>query len=164
MRDDALAALLLGTALAGCASTAAPQAIALRPAAEPALIAPLSPEENMEWAASVVRVDFLRNQPPGGGVKLFGLAAGDPAMNGLYTQIAFFQGAAEGWRVFRIGDVLDYRVLADSPGRVDLELTLSGDGGESIMGSHTRHVIVTWTLGDGGAAPESISVMPARRR
>lgn len=113
------------------------------------------------WGANVVRVDPLPNQPRT--VKLFGAAGGDPVLNGVYTYIAFFESGAEGWRVFQLGDVLDYRVLADSPGRVDLELTLSGDGADSIYGSHTRHVIVTWTLGENNAPPETISVTPAQQ-
>lgn len=139
-----------------------PAAVTLTASGEAQMLAPEPDEENMQWAASVTEVDFLENQGDGAGVKLFGLAGGDPAMNGLYTQIAFFQSPGDGWRVFRIGDFLDYRVLADSPGRVDLEIqesTLNADTGE--IGSQTRHVIVTWTSGADGAAPETISVTPA---
>lgn len=73
---------------------------------------------NTQWAASVVRLDPL-DQQGGATVKLFGTAGGDPAMNGLYTHIAFFKSSAEGWSVFRIDDVLDYEILSEAPGRVD---------------------------------------------
>jgi len=118
---------------------------------------PLADDQPLQWAASVTRVDDLEQ----GGVKLFGLAGGDPAMNGLYTQIAFFQNAAEGWRVFRIGDFLEYRIVGQSPGRVDLEIsesTMNAETGE--IGSQTRHLIVAWTPATEGA-PDAISVTPA---
>jgi hypothetical protein len=162
--------LIASVALVACAPAAQPTAETQTPAVAVTLTAngaaselqPLPADENMEWAASVVRVDMLANQQGAAGVKLFGLAGGDPAMNGLYTQIAFFQGPADGWRVFRIGDFLDYRVLADSPGRVDLEISESVMNDNGDIGSQTRHVIVTWTPGADGAAPAAISVTPAQ--
>lgn len=122
----------------------------------------LPASDTLEWAASVVRVDVLEHQEGSAGVKLFGLAGGDPAMNGLYTHLAFFQGPADPWRVFRIGDFLEYRVLSDSPGRVDLAITESVmDTETGEIGSQQRHIIVTWTPGAGGTAPDSITITPA---
>jgi hypothetical protein len=154
---------------AACAPAAAPpeaaaqtEAAALTAAGDPAQLAAAEADENLAWAASVVQVDYLQNQTDGG-AKLFGLAGGDPAMNGLYTYIAFFEGAGDGWRVFRLGDFLNYRVLSDSPGRVDLEIqesTMDQQSGE--IGSRTRHVIISWTRGEDGAAPETISMTPAQ--
>ncbi len=164
-RHLAVALVLLAAACAPAADTSAQTetaaSVALTAAGEPAQLAPLEADDNLQWAASVVRVDFLENQE-GGGAKLFGTAGGDPAMNGLYTHIAFFQGPADGWRVFRLGDFLDYRVLADSPGRVDLEIQESTIDGDGVIGGRTRHVIVTWTLGEDSGWPEAISVTPAR--
>lgn len=116
-----------------------------------------------QWSAGVVRVDYLENQGLQPTIKLYGTAGGDPAMNGLYTYIAFFAGPADGWRVFRIGDFLEYRIMADAPGRLDLEVQ------ESVLNpatdeitSRTRRVIVSWTPAGPDGAPESISVAPAR--
>ena len=84
-------------------------------------------------------------------------------MNGLYTYIAFFEGADTGWKVFRIGDVLDYRVLSESPGRIDLEITESvqqGDAGD--IGSHERRVIVGWDVPSDESSPDGVTVTPAR--
>lgn len=155
--------------LAACTFAASPGADAPEPASStlsiagaPELLQPLPDDEPLQWASSVTEVHFLQNQGEGAGVKLFGLASGDPAMNGLYTQIAFYQSPADGWRVFRIGDFLDYRALSDSPGRVDLEIqesTLNQETGE--IGTQTRLVIVTWTLGADNAAPDRIAVTPA---
>lgn len=119
-------------------------------------------EDDNQIAASVVRVDPLQRQGDHT-VKLFGMGGGDPAMNGLYTQIAFFEGPATGWAVFRIGDFLDYRLLSESPGRVDLEVTESvfqeatGD-----IGSRTRRLMVGWAQPAEGGAPASVTVTPAR--
>jgi hypothetical protein len=150
---------------AAVAPVAAAQAetAALAAAGDPAQLAPVEANENLAWAASVVQVDYLQNQTDGG-AKLFGLAGGDPAMNGLYTYIAFFESPGDAWRVFRLGDFLSYRLLSDSPGRVDLEIqesTMNQQSGE--IGSRTRHVIVSWTRGEDGAPPEAITVTPARQ-
>lgn len=120
------------------------------------------PDEYLQWTASVVDVDYLENQGGQNTIKLFGTAGGDPAMNGLYTHIAFFAGVADGWRVFRLGDFLEYRIVAEAPGRVDLEITESTlDPATDEISSRTRRLIVSWTPVEGGA-PESISVAPAR--
>ena len=117
---------------------------------------------NTQWAASVVRLDPLKGQG-GATVKLFGTAGGDPAMNGLYTHIAFFKSSAEGWAVFRIGDVLDYEILSEAPGRVDLKLEESMmDAATGQIGSRERRVIVAWTPGAGEEPPAAITVTPAR--
>jgi hypothetical protein len=115
--------------------------------------------EDIQSAASVVKVDFLENQDTMS-VKLFGTAGGDPAANGLYTYLAFYMGPADDWEVYMIGDFIDYRVLSDAPGRVDLEIqesTMNEETGE--LGSLTRRLIVSWTLGSETA---EISVTPAK--
>jgi hypothetical protein len=120
----------------------------------------LSPESdaNLQWAASVVQLHPLESQ----NAKLFGTANGDPAMNGLYAHIAFFRGPAEGWRVFRIGDFLSFKVLRSAPGRVDLEVEESTlDQSSGRIGSQTRRLIVGWMAGAEGAAPAAITVAPA---
>lgn len=131
-------------------------------AAGPASTVQPDAEVNLQWAASVVELTPLTRQGDVA-VKLFGTAGGDPAMNGLYTHVAFFQGAAEGWRVFRIGDFLDYRVLSESAGRVDLEVEESVmDPRSGQIGSQKRRLIVAWTAGADGAPPASVTVTPAR--
>ena len=168
-------ALLL---LMGCDAGAQDRAQAVRQSDEqaaqarhtPALVAAgdaasIEPDGDsyLQWSASVVRVDYLENQGLQPTVKLFGTAGGDPAMNGLYTHLAVFAGVADGWRVFRIGDFLGYRVLADAPGRVDLEVQESvlNPANDEIT-SRTRRLIVTWTPAGPDGAPDAISVTPAR--
>ena len=88
---------------------------------------------------------------------------GDPAMNGLYTHVAFFDSPAEGWRVFRIGDFLDYRVLSEAPGRVDLEINESTmDEATGNIGSRTRRIIVGWAVATDGSVPATVTVTPAQ--
>lgn len=131
-------------------------------AAGPATSIPAEVGDDLQPAASVIRVDPLDGQGPLT-VKLFGVGGGDPAMNGLQTSLAVFRSPAEGWAVFRIADVLDYRILAQAPGRVDLELTESRmDGAGGQIGQGTRRVIVGWTSPTDGAAPTAITVTPAR--
>ncbi len=146
------------TAPAAAVATAATPLTAAGPAAT---VRP-DAEEGQQWAAGVVELTPLTHQGDGA-VKLFGTAGGDPAMNGLYTHVAFFDSPAEGWRVFRIGDFLDYRVLSESPGRVDLEID------ESVMneasgqiGSRTRRVIVGWAVATDGSVPATVTVTPAQ--
>ena len=131
-------------------------------AAGPAATVQPSTDMNIQYAASVVQLDMLTKQG-GSTVKLFGTAGGDPAMNGLYTDIAFFQSSAEGWAVFRIGDVLDYRVLSEAPGRVDLQIAESVmDEATGQIGRRERRLIVAWTPGADEAPPATITVTPAR--
>jgi hypothetical protein len=119
-------------------------------------------DDNLQWAASVVRVDMAPNQARLT-VKLFGTAGGDPATNGLYTYVAFLSDPHEGWQIYQVGDFLDYRILSAAPGRVDLELhesTMSPATGE--IGSRTRRVVIGWTLGPDGMTPTSVSVTPVQ--
>jgi hypothetical protein len=84
-------------------------------------------------------------------------------MNGLYTYIAFITGPHEAPQIYRLGDFLDYRIIAASPGRVEMELrestpsTALGD-----IGSRSRHVIVAWTQDSDGAPPTTVSMTPAQ--
>ncbi len=118
--------------------------------------------EGQQWAAAVVELTELTRQGDST-VKLFGTAGGDPAMNGLYTYVAFFVGPAEGWAVFKVGDFLEYKVLGEGPGHVDLEIDESTmDEATGQIGSRKRRVIVGWIAGTDGAAPASVSVTPAQ--
>ncbi len=144
------------------AEQAAPAPATPLTAAGPAAIVQPDADEGQQWAASVVELTPLSRQGDRT-VKLFGTAGGDPAMNGLYTHVAFFDSPAEGWRVFRIGDVLDYRVLSESPGRVDLEINESTmDEATGTIGSRTRRVIVGWALAADGSVPATVTIAPAR--
>ena len=131
-------------------------------ASGPAAIVQPDADEGQQWAASVVELTPLARQGDRT-VKLFGTAGGDPAMNGLYTHVAFFDSPAEGWRVFRIGDFLDYRVLSESEGRVDLEIDESTmDQASGEIGSRTRRLIVGWALATDGSVPATVTVTPAQ--
>jgi hypothetical protein len=131
-------------------------------ASGPAVIVQPDADEGQQWAASVVELTPLSRQGDRT-VKLFGTAGGDPAMNGLYTHVAFFDSPAEGWRVFRIGDFLDYRVLSESAGRVDLEIDESTmDEATGTIGSRTRRVIVGWALAADGSVPATVTIAPAQ--
>lgn len=161
MIRSTLALALAATLLAACGQGADTQDTSAPAALEPAG-APVTVEiDDAAWlqaAASVVELEAL----PDLNAKVFGTAAGDPAVNGLYTYIAFFGGAAEGWRVYRLGDFEDFEVLASAPGRIDLEISESAVDGESGgVAAATRRIIVGWTPGEDGAPPQTISVTPA---
>jgi len=162
--------------LAACDSGVETRKKAVPPAERPAPVAAVAPlaasgpavalqpenDDGLQQAAAVVRLDELAGQGPLA-AKLFGTAGGDPAMNGLHTHIAFFQSPAEGWRVFRIGDVLDYRILSQRAGRVDLELEESVmDEATGRIGSETRRVIVGWPIAADGSPPAEVTVTPAQ--
>ncbi len=97
-------------------------------------------------------------------MKLFGVAGGDPAMNGLYTYIAFYLDVGDGWRVFRIGDFLEYRVVSESPGRVLLAINESVMNAQTEISGRRRQIAVTWTPGADGAPPTSVRVATAPAR
>ena len=118
-------------------------------------------DQPLQWAASVVAIDELPAQP-GATVKLFGVAGGDPAMNGLQTFIAFYIDPAEGWRVFQVGDFLSYRVVGEAPGRVDLEIDESMmDAETGEIGERSRRLILSWTAPE-GEAPDAVAAAEAR--
>lgn len=132
----------------------------LTPAGPARTVAP-DADAGLQDSAGVIELTPLEGQGSQT-VKLFGTAGGDPAMNGLYTHVAFFVDPAEGWRVFRIGDFLDYRVLSSTPGRVEIEVDESVmDPETSEIGSTTRRLILGWAPGADGAAPEAVTVTPA---
>lgn len=132
----------------------ADQAAAPPVATGPAVTVRPSADDMLQWSASVTEVHGMPSQ----GAKLFSTAGGDPAVNGLYTYLALFQGAAEGWRVFQIGDFESWRVLEEAPGRVELEVRqseIAQPSGEIVTA--TRRLTVAFDA----AAPESITVTPA---
>ncbi len=133
-------------------------------AAGPAATLQPDASSGVQEAASVIRMDLLEGQA-GRTVKLFGTAGGDPAMNGLYTHLAFYVSPAEGWRVFRLGDFLEYRILADAKGRLDLEVEESVmDEQTTQISSRKRRLIVAWTTGPAAddTPPATVTVTPAR--
>lgn len=149
---------------AGGTAAAPAVAVAVPPltATGPAVTIPADADQTVQWAASVVRVDPLKKQGDYT-IKLFGTAGGDPAMNGLYTYIAFFVSPADGWSVFKLGDVLDYRILSEVPGRVDLEVDESiMDPATNAISSRKRRLIVAWAEPADGGAPLSVTATPAR--
>ncbi|MGD9966198.1 MAG: hypothetical protein AB7T59_06735 [Hyphomonadaceae bacterium] len=156
------AACTLVTAPPGAETAAQSEAVTLAPSGDAAELGREQADENLAWATSVARLDPLTNEA-NSGAKLFGLAGGDPAMNGLLTYLAFYENPAEGWQVFRLGDFLEYRVLSEAPNRLDLEIQESTyDEASGEIGSRTRHAIVTWTGGADGAPPTTITVTPAQ--
>jgi hypothetical protein len=157
MSGRSRAALLLGLLLAAPSALAQPVAVRA-----PQTIRP-DADDTLQDAASVVVVNALEHQGEGG-IKLFGAAGGDPAMNGLHTYLAFFMPPPEnGWRVFEIGDFLTYEIVSEGPGRVLLEVN------ESVMndatgeiGSRVRRIALSWAPGPDGAPPETVTAAPAR--
>lgn len=140
----------------------APVAEALVPAGEPQALA-IETTEYASAAASVVKADLLENQGDAPGVKLFGTAGGDPAANGLYTYIAFYLSPGGDWAVFPVGNFIDYRILSDTQGRVDLEISETTiDEATGEMGSAVRRVIINWTPATDEAPPAAVTVTPAQ--
>ncbi len=119
-------------------------------------------DESLQSSAAVVVINELRRQGNLGG-KLFGTAGGDPAMNGLYTYLAFYISTADGWRIFRLGDFISYRLLGEAPGRITLEIRESTmDQATGRIGSRTRRLAVSWTPGPESAPPATVRIAPAR--
>lgn len=104
---------------------------------------PLEPGDPGLTALGVARFNELPNLSSNWTVRMFGMAGGDPAANGLKTYLAFVSPHDD--KGFLLGDFRDYRVITASPGRIDLEIDedVLGDGGELKL--ITRRVIVSWT-------------------
>lgn len=143
---------------------AATPASAQPPAAErgPVTLRP-NPEDMLQYAAEVVGVERLEHQG-GLSAKLFGAAAGDPAMNGLHTYLAFFVPPPEnGWQIFEIGDFLAYTIISETPGRLLLEVSESVMHANGNIGEQTRRLAISWTPGRDNAAPATVTVAAAPR-
>ena len=160
----ALSAFVLAGAVLA-ASCSPPPAAKSTPAEPPTAgpvvsIMPDTENESLHVAASVVELDTLQHQG-NHAVRVFGMAGGDPAMNGLHTYISFYIDPAEGHRIFSIGDFLDYRVLSDAPGNVQLEIRESThDAATNQIGERTQRLTVSWSIAAGASAPEEITVTP----
>ena len=147
-----------GMLLAGTAP-----ALAQQPVPGPATLQPQT-EDYHQYTASVVDPTPLTQQGEGErdlAVHLYGTVGGDPAMNGLYTYIAFWQSPADGYRVFQIGDFNTFKVVNERKGYVLLEITENVIDGEGNIGNRSRRIAVSWTPPADGTSPTSISVAPA---
>ncbi|QTC92506.1 hypothetical protein [Brevundimonas goettingensis] len=119
------------------------------------------PDANLQSYASVVEVHDLAQATSMDG-KIFGVAGGDPAMNGEQTYIAFYRNPAEGWWVYQIGDFLSFKVLNQSAGRVDLEVEESTmDEATGTIGKRTRRMIVGFTVAPHEEQPVMLEITPA---
>ena len=151
--------LLCLLALAVPAAVPAP-ALAGQPEIADRTLRPAPLEDDLQWAASVVQLNPLGRLGSGG--KLFGLAGGDPAANGLHTYLAFYLSPGDGWRIFEIGDFLSYRILSDRPGRVTIAIEESIMNADGEMGSRRRRLELSWRPGAEDAPPETVSVRRLR--
>jgi hypothetical protein len=123
---------------------------------EPATL-PSEVNDDLQLAASVTEINDVPNQG-NASVKLFGIGA-DTAMNGLYTYIAFFGNSDNGWRIFSLGNILDYRIVSASRGRLLLQFREHTDSDGAIG---TRRVIIRWTPGTDDSPPATVTIGPAR--
>ena len=148
-----LAAACVAAFMVG-AGPAVARAEAMAPA--PETRAPLSTEEaaNLGAVFGVVQMNDLAGVSENWSVRMYGIAGSDPAANGLMTYLAFVSPHAD--QGFLIGNFRDYRVLAATPGRIDLEIDedVMGDNGELAL--VTRRVTVTWTEAAQEASPEPV--------
>jgi hypothetical protein len=118
-------------------------------------------DDYLQSAASVLAVVPLSDRAAD--AKLFGMAGGDPALNGDHAYLAFFVDPSEGWRVFPLGDFERWSLGEQGPGRFVLETTQGrmGDNGDMVTGE-VKRFIVTWESGGAGAPPpSSITLTPA---
>jgi hypothetical protein len=151
IRHVFVSAVLLGACLniAGCApsNTSAPAKVAapepfVAGEGEPQIWNPVAEDDPVRAAFGVVKFDDLPDLSNLGAVRLFGIGGGDPAMNGLNVYLAFVSPHDD--RAFLLGDFRDYRVIAASPGRIDLEYDQDFMV-EDQPQTGTFRTIVTWT-------------------
>jgi len=125
---------LAGLALALGACEAAVQRAAPAGAPQPQEVRPIGPpvsilvSDGEHPEANVMRLAHL-TQSDG---RLYSVAGGDPAINGLSTYLAVLESPADGMRVFMIGNFNDWQVLYERPGQVALQVSRSfidADGG-----------------------------------
>jgi hypothetical protein len=161
--------VLATTLLAGCEQSTANAAPAAKPAktklvaarGSPKMLTPVANDPQVQAAASVVELDDVVGQGDNVTARMFGTAGGDPAANGLFTYLAFIGGGEEETRVFFIGDILNYKILSASPGRIDLEIRESDMRSDGRILTKVRNVIVSWSVARDVSSPSRISITPA---
>ena len=154
MGHDLKTALALGLLLAAAPASAQPVGDGAPHQAEP------ETDEGLQYAASVARVVSLNRQGDSG-ASLFSTTGGDPAMNGEYVSLSFESDPREAARIFRVGDVLEWRLVAETPGRLLLAVRENVMNANGEIGERRRRVAVTWTAGAGGAPPARVTVRTA---
>lgn len=109
----------------------------------PAEAVTLADDDSIQWAASVTEVVWL----PDLNAKLFSTAGGDPAINGLYTYLAFPpENNDEGWTAYKLGDWESWKVIEQGPGRVLLQVRVSRiDPSSGNPVTEDKKLIVNWT-------------------
>lgn len=115
--------------------------------------------------AGVVKFDVVPNQTDEASPRLIGTAGGDPAANGLMTYLVF--STMHSSKVFLIGNIIDYRIIGASPGKLDLEIDETTADNDGNLGSATRKVIVSWTPVTEDQGPDTeftsaVTVTPAQ--
>ena len=130
-------------------------------AAGPAQAVAAQADDYLQSAASVLAVVPLSDRAAD--AKLFGLAGGDPALNGDHAYLAFFVDPSEGWRVFPLGDFERWSLGEQGPGRFVLETTQGrmGDDGQMVTGEVKRFIVTYDARVAGSPPPSAITVTPA---
>lgn len=140
-----------GSSEDGEAETAQAPATASGPPVQAALLAGDHPEA---WVTDMVVLSDASN-----GAKVYSVAGGDPAINGLYTYIASYDTNEPGgaWRVFQIGDFNSWSVAEDRGTEVVLAVSRSfmGDNGD-IQTADERYIVSVPDADD-----TSITITPA---
>ena len=147
-------ALAFGLLLVAAPAAAQPVGDAAPHRAEP------ETDEGLQYAASVARVVMLNRQGDAN-ASLFSTVGGDPAMNGEYIYLSFESDPHEAAQIFRVGDVLEWRLVAETRGRLLLAVRENIMNANGEIGERRRRVAVTWTPGANGAAPASVTVRTA---
>lgn len=83
--------------------------------------------DNDEIANSAAYVDYVEHiKGQSQDVKIFSMSGGDPAINGAHVYVAVFKDLSEGYNVYEIANVRDFKVL---PSKKDgfLKLSLEKD-------------------------------------
>lgn len=128
-------------------------------------VAPLEAGDPGQTALGIAKFNDIPDLSQMWAVRMFGMAGGDPAANGLKTYLAFVSPHDD--KGFLLGDFRDYRIITASTGRIDLEIDedVMGDGGNLKM--ITRRFIVSWTETQQAESPNpefpsAVTLTPAK--
>ena len=125
---------------------------------EPVEAGPVSGASTLQEAAAVMQVHAIPEQ----NAKVFDVAGGDPAVNGLMTYLGLYIDASEGWRIYEIGNFESWRVTEEAPQRVVLDVRQSrADPASGEIVTEDSRLIVGFAS-DGEGPPERITLTPAR--
>jgi hypothetical protein len=100
-----------------------------------------------EYFAKAANVDVVENiKNVDGFIKIYSMSGGDPAMNGSYVNLAVYLSAQDGYAVYELGNVYNWKLLKSAKhgyAKVALVKDVMDDNGNIVKQNSTLFLNLT---------------------